>query len=245
MVGGTSRSTGSCGATSGGEAVFRVTLSGASTDLFVTTFASWNTVVYVRRDCCDGAEIACNDDYDASTMSAVTLRALPAGTYYVIVDSGASAGSVTVDIYGRSAKTQAGDTCGNVDTTTLLHSGSISSSVCGTQDNYTGTCFSASPSNRELVYWFRVDTTTTATFSTCSGMSCGDTTLTLRTLCNTSSGMSEVACGDDNCANASCGMPTTTQSSLSATLTPGVYYLIVGSRGASCAPFTLTASGIP
>ena len=35
------------------------------------------------------------------------------------------------------------------------------------------------------------------------------------------------------------------QASLTASLAPGVYYLIVGSRGSTCAPFTLTATGIP
>jgi hypothetical protein len=245
VASGVSRHTGSCGTTTGSEAVFNVTLTGASTDLFVTTFASWNTVLYVRRDCCEGAELACNDNYDASGNSTLTLHALPAGHYYVIVDSGATAGPVTVDIYGKATKALAGDTCGNLDITSMLHSGSISSTVCGTQDNYTGSCFSASPSNRELVYWFRVDATTTASFSTCSGTTCGDTTLTLRSLCNTSSGMSEVACGDDSCSNPTCATLATIQSSVTATLAPGVYYLIVGSRGSSCAPFTLTASGIP
>ncbi len=225
--------------------MFRVVLSGASTDLFITTQATWDSVIYVRSGCCFGNELACNDDYDASGNSSLTLHALPAGTYYVVVDSGsASPGTVAVDIYGKATKPLAGDTCANLDTTNYLHAGTVNSATCGTQDNYTGSCL-ATTTQRELIYWFRIDTATTAMFSTCTGMSCGDTTLTLRSLCNTSSGSSEVACGDDTCTNASCGLGTNIQSSITTALNPGVYYLIVGSRGSSCMPFTLTASGIP
>jgi hypothetical protein len=249
MATGASHYTGSCGSTGGPEAVLKVNLSGASTDLFITTYGSWNTVVYVRSGCCDGAELGCNDNYDASGLSALTLHGLAAGTYYVFVDSTTgSGGSVDVDIYGRSNTALPGDTCGNLDTAgTYLHAGSIDGTTCGYTSQYNGgSCIApTTPTNRDLVYWFRIDTSTTATFSTCSGMTCGDSTLVLRSICNATTAGREVGCSDDSCSNTTCASPNSQQSTLTVGLGPGLYYLIVGSRGTSCMPFTLTTTGIP
>jgi hypothetical protein len=65
----------------------------ASTDFSETTF---DTVLYLRDGACDGAEIACHDDVDLpgnNLRSHLIVPALPAGTYYLIIDgSSASPG---------------------------------------------------------------------------------------------------------------------------------------------------------
>jgi hypothetical protein len=247
VTSGTSAYTGSCGITNGAESIFRVTLTGASTDLFITTHGNWDTVVYVRNGCCNGVELGCNDDYDTSGLSALTLHALPAGTYYVFVDSTmGSGGAVDVDIYGRGTTSLPGDTCGNLDTTTYLHAGTINGTLCSyTQQYNTASCLTGGVSTtRDLVYWFRVDASTTATFSTCSGSTCSDTAIYLRSICNATTAAREVGCADDGCSNTTCAVPNTLQSTMTVGLGPGIYYLIVASRG-TCGPFTLAVSGIP
>jgi hypothetical protein len=86
-------------ANTAGERVFTYRLAAPgnlrfSTDSPMTNF---DTVLYVRRDACMSAEIACNDDGVGATTSLTStaiLRDQPAGVYFVFVDGyGARAGN--------------------------------------------------------------------------------------------------------------------------------------------------------
>jgi len=92
--------TGSCGDTSGYEATLTFTLT-AMSDVFITTHQAGavDTVLYVRECDCGGTEVACNDDADGRSTSALQLT-LAAGTYNVFVDTAAATGqTIPVDVY--------------------------------------------------------------------------------------------------------------------------------------------------
>lgn len=90
---------GSCGGSTGPEAVFLVTLAGTS-DLHVDTEgSSIDTVLYVRSGGCAGAELACNDELRGGVgWSRLELRALPAGDYAIVVDAVAGGGTVVLHV---------------------------------------------------------------------------------------------------------------------------------------------------
>jgi hypothetical protein len=76
-----------CASTAGGERIYVFVLGSTadvtvSTDLPGTTF---DVIPYVREDCEDSAtEVGCSDD---GAGDDIALTALPAGTYFVILDS--------------------------------------------------------------------------------------------------------------------------------------------------------------
>jgi hypothetical protein len=78
---------GNCASTTGGELVYAFVLP-MTADVTVTTElagTSYDSIPYVREICDDGTtELACEDVGAGDTL---VLPALPAGTYYVIVDS--------------------------------------------------------------------------------------------------------------------------------------------------------------
>jgi hypothetical protein len=78
---------GACASTTGGEAVFALILT-ATADVTVTTElagTTYDTVLHVRQDCTDRtSEVGCLDGGSGDTL---VLPALPAGTYFVVVDS--------------------------------------------------------------------------------------------------------------------------------------------------------------
>ena len=101
------------------------------------------------------------------------------------------------------------------------------------------------------VYYFVLDASSTVvTFSTCTN-TCIDTVLYVRDVCTTTS--TQKSCNDNFCSpglGAMCsGPPNPVQSRTTATLGPGVHYLIVdshsGAPAASCGSFTITPTGVP
>ena len=90
---------GSCGGSSGPEAVFLLTLAEIS-DLHVDTEgSSIDTVLYVRAGGCSGAEVGCNDELRAgSGWSRLEERSLPAGDYAILVDAAAGGGTVVLHL---------------------------------------------------------------------------------------------------------------------------------------------------
>jgi hypothetical protein len=79
---------GSCAGTTGGEIVYAFELPATADVLVDTTLAGTNydTVLHVRVDSCEDAanEVGC---LDRGVGDDLELPALPAGTYFVIVDS--------------------------------------------------------------------------------------------------------------------------------------------------------------
>jgi hypothetical protein len=92
LVGMYSVSNGDCGGSAGPDTVFRLVVGSRSrvtitTDLPGTeSFA--DTVIYLRTTCSDAStEIACDDDSGTGAFAELTIAELPAGTYFVVVDS--------------------------------------------------------------------------------------------------------------------------------------------------------------
>jgi putative metal-binding protein len=78
-----------CQRAAGPEALVRLVLEADSDVTLATDGSDFDTVLYVR-DSCDGAEIGCSDNRSLAQGwldSRLWLKALPAGTYYVVVDA--------------------------------------------------------------------------------------------------------------------------------------------------------------
>ncbi len=246
---GASTNQGSCGGGDAPEAVYKLELTTKS-DLFVATHGTgFNTVLYVRDGCC-GPEIACNDDADAHSTSAISQRGLDPGTYYIYVDGATSgdAGAFTVDIYAMPAATNAAETCGNP---LPLAAGATTGNTCGFQDDYSppdGCSMAVAGANGlDQVYYFVLDQKTSVTFSTCDN-TCIDTVLYVRDVCNENS--AQTVCDDDSCRASGACQPdgNTVQSHIATTLAAGIHYLFLDTFAAAqvpCGDFTITATGIP
>lgn len=96
------QSTASCPTTPGPEVAFRLVTT-VTKDLLLSldsagTEADWDPVLYVRSTTCVGTQVGCNDDGDGTLKSKLTLAALPAGTYFVFVDSAGSSGAFELTV---------------------------------------------------------------------------------------------------------------------------------------------------
>jgi hypothetical protein len=240
---------GSCGGGDGPESVFRLVLTQIS-DVFVTSHGTgFDTVVYMRSDCC-GAEIGCNDDADSRHTSVLSPRALPPGVYDIFID-GARAdqmGAFTVDIYATPSSDVASDNCGSAGRIAAL---AVSGTTCGLADDFSPLvgCLVAPPTTgADAVYYFVLDApATVVTFSTCTN-TCIDTVLFIRDICTVPG--SQTACNDDFCRPDSCPAGAgPTQSRVTATLPPGVHYLALDSHlsgpANTCGSFTISSTGVP
>jgi len=76
---------GSCGGLSSNDVVYVMNLSTrADVDINTCSGTSWDTVLYLRRDSCEGNDIICNDNGCGSQSRISTV--LDPGTYYIFVD---------------------------------------------------------------------------------------------------------------------------------------------------------------
>jgi hypothetical protein len=244
--------TGTCGG-SGSEAVLSVTVDRTS-DLFIATHASSiDTVVYVRACACDGAELGCNDDADGLTSSALQLTGVPPGTYNVFVDSKAAVTEmVTVDVYATAAGA-ASDRCGH-PTPIAAGTTAIDGETCAFANDYdlntvVGSCpFPNAGDAQDRVYYFHVATETEVTLSGCNPMNTMDTALYVRGSCEDRRPVNQVACNDDGCPGGMmCGGGFS--SSVTVTLSPGLYYLILDGYADTdwpcpCGNFSIAVTGI-
>lgn len=98
----TATGTASCPTTPGGEVAFRLVVPQVI-DLLVSldnpgTTELWDPVLYVRSATCVGTQVGCNDDANGGAKSELVLGALPAGTYFIFVDSAGSSGAFEITI---------------------------------------------------------------------------------------------------------------------------------------------------
>jgi hypothetical protein len=251
---GSSSDRGTCGGHQAPEAVFKLVLT-AKSDVFVTTHGtSFDTVIYMRSGGCCGSEVACNDDADNRKTSVLASRGVGPGTYFIFVDgaNGGASGDFTVDIYATPTTINATDTCGSP---ARIANMPVTGTTCGMNDDFTpnmGCLVGPGTTSGDGVYYFVLDATSTAvSFSTCTN-TCIDTVLYTRDVCTTAA--TQKSCNDNFCAPPAVGSMCTgplnpVQSRTTATLGPGVHYLIVdshsGGPGTSCGSFTVTATGVP
>ena len=92
-------SVGTCGGTSGPDAVYSFTTD-RPLDLTAsvsTTTGTYRPVVYLRSTTCTGTQVACAIAATAGGTASLTVQTLPAGTYFLWVDSAtATGGAYTV-----------------------------------------------------------------------------------------------------------------------------------------------------
>jgi hypothetical protein len=233
-------STGSCGG-AGSEHTLTFTLPAAS-DVFITTHqaGSIDTVIYVRSCSCAGTEVACNDNADGRTTSALHLTNLPSGTYDVFVDSASAAmgTSIPVDIYISAPGTES-DRCGNP---TFIPAAStfVSGSTCGFTDDATtvpvaGDCPFLPGPGVDRIYYFYLPTSRTISMNACNSGTVFDTLLFARNVCTDSGLASQVGCDDDGCSGMdSCAAGR--RSSHTQTLGPGLFYFFADGYGDPACP---------
>lgn len=222
--------TATCGGVAGEDIVFQYTLS-ETQDVFINTFGTdFDTVLYVQSTCGGGTELGCSDDAANGYQSELILLDQPAGgPYYIVLDSffvldTPAEGDYVLDVYFSTPSLFEGDACGDpeyidIATVTTIEGDTTPWWWFNARDD-TLTC-SGDPGGLDMVYYFVVDqfdAPLTVTFATC-GTTGWDTILDLRSICDDSS--SSVECNDDNCGVGEY------QSSLTATLSAGVYYLWV------------------
>jgi hypothetical protein len=81
---------GSCGGNAGQDVVHAISFPGRLKELRVDTIGSAiNTILYLRGDACDAADIACNDDDQSAPNqnSRLVVPNLDAGSYFLVVDT--------------------------------------------------------------------------------------------------------------------------------------------------------------
>ncbi|MFO0710021.1 MAG: putative metal-binding motif-containing protein [Sandaracinus sp.] len=249
-----SSTSGSCGGGSGAEATLSFSISSTS-DVFITTHQSLrDTVIYVRQCACvGGPEMGCNDDANGVTSSALALSDLAPGTYNVFIDTKTpSSQAITVDLFINDATLEA-DRCGqpfslNPGTTTLT------GNTCGYQNDYdnqvvagpTACPFAAGGDAEDVLVYFVVPTARMVTVSGCTGTAY-DQVLYLRNNCVDGTLGAQLACSDDNCGAVSGMCDSTAASSISAMLSPGIYYMFIdgyGGPSCNCGNFSLAITGL-
>ena len=146
-----------CSASTGGREVFyRLQITARSEVTLRAT--GFDTVLYLRRDTCTGAQVACNDDEDlAHGVTGSLLRAtLDPGTYYVVLDGWDAAAFGDFTLTTTITPAPANDTCAGAQvipfvTTTAGGGGTvIRGTLAGASDDYTGGC--GDTGGRDVVY---------------------------------------------------------------------------------------------
>jgi hypothetical protein len=216
----------------GVDVVFYFDVATTSDAFLHTSGSPIDTVLYASRTC-GGNDLGCSDDVippggegePVNLDSALALRSLPPGRYYVVLDTYRPEGAGPYDLHVYITPSDAeGDRCGNP---VRISSGTtvVDGDTCTYGNEYSGSCGGARA--QERVYWFAVGDDRTIELSTCNAMTGLDTVLYLRTDCPATD--SELACShdDDTC------FPFV-QSRLGMPLGPGLYFLVVD--GADLAP---------
>ncbi len=233
---------GACGGTTGRDVVFQYTLT-ETTDVFVASYGSaFDTVVYARSSCGGGADIECNDDSEIGSadclQSEINMLSQAAGTYYIFLDGYSSfdSGNYELQVYMSEPSARAGDACGeplhfDINSATTVDGNTCSFWLIDFRDD--DRACGRGTAGYDMVYYFEITDPGSYTFETC-GTADWDTILELRTACNDSA--SSVSCNDDGCS-------TGTQSSITATLTAGWYYLwLDGFSEDACGSFDITVT---
>lgn len=147
--------TGTCSApmSLGKDAVFSLTLD-QSHDVTVTTTPASGVqpLVYLRAGACEsGSELLCRDTFGVT--STVKLKALPAGTYWLILDSydPASAGGVDVNVQLDPPTPPGNETCGTAQSLDT-DGGVVTVDLSTADDDDQGSCNANAFDAPEVVY---------------------------------------------------------------------------------------------
>ncbi|MFN7133186.1 MAG: hypothetical protein ACK4N5_13995, partial [Myxococcales bacterium] len=229
---------GLCGG-NGRDVVYRFTLSSpkdfAATVTAVTT--GMRPVIYLATACGGGTELRCNTSGTGASAT-ITHQELPAGTYYLWVDStaGFPQGQFSLQVSASEPPPPvAGDTCGNPLTLSFNSAGNatVTGTTAGAKADYTSvTC---SSTGADVVYTFTTPFTGPFSATVTPHVGTGHRpALYLLSRCPRQTSGDEVACAT---ASSSGGTGTLSLGSLPA----GTYFLVVDGVSGSGA-FDLSAS---
>jgi hypothetical protein len=226
---------GPCAGFGGLDVVHSFTLGEPSDVLLHTAGSSFDTAIYMSATC-GASDRGCGDDFIGGGVgwSMMTVPGLAAGTYYVVVDGGSSAGAgdYALTMYA-SPPGAAGDRCGfplYIPST----GGSVSTDLCYFTGDAEGSCGGAGP---EAMYLFSMPVAGTVTFSTCNSDTHADTVLYVRSACDDAG--TELGCNDQPAAG--CFL-TAGGSVLTVSLTAGAYFLFVDVASGACGTVRIDVS---
>ncbi len=201
--------------------------------------ATWDTGIYVRRDSCNGTEVACNDDACSSLQSEATFNAEPGKIYYFFIDgySATSFGAYTLNITGASLEPAVtNDHCTSpilINSLPYSHASNTCTAV-NSRTNCVG------PTSRDVFYTLNLATCQTVTVTTC-GSTCFDTAIEVLTG-GSCPGTTQVACNDDNY----CGGDFTLRSTVTFDAVAGQnYYIVLHGFSTSAGRYQLDVTGVP
>ncbi len=225
--------TASCGSTAASPDVVYVLSVPQTSKLHVDTWGSaYDSVLHIKKDSGSGAEIGCNDDSTNvggqwSLQSALDVTVGP-GTYYIIVDGYSSAASGEFALHveiGDPANENNDAAAGAIDVTST-NGGTFVGSTSGRANDIDATCaYSAAGDNAYVLTLTSTRTVNVNTFG-----SAFDTVVHIR---SGSGNGTQVACNDD-----SGGL----QSSVSASLGAGTYYIWVDGYSSNSGNYTVNIS---
>jgi hypothetical protein len=180
--------------------------------------ADYDTIVGVYTGCCGALTlVVCNDD-SCGLQSSVTFAATAGTTYFISVGGFSTA-------TGTFAMALIGPAVGCVPDFVVSGAGAYPGNTTAAADDCPGAF------GPDHVYQVCIPSAGNWTFSTCTGTAF-DTVLFLGTSCCDGS----LAVNDD-----SCGL----QSSITANLTPGIYFVTVEGFGGAAGAYTLTITAPP
>jgi len=214
---------GACGGSGGKDRVFYLLLPNDADVEIATAGSDFDTVLYVRRDDCDGTEVYCDDDGGFSLDSVISAM-LPAGEYFIFLDgysSGADGDfqlSVSVLELPPVIPVTGNDQCGGaVD---VSAGGCYGGDTSGMADDYAGSSCGSS-GGKDVVFIMTLTSTRTVRMDT-NNSAIHDTILYVR---DGSCTGTELECDDDD----GDGMLSLIERSFS----PGTYYIFVDGYSSS------------
>ena len=235
---GSSTDHGSCGGDKAPEAVFKLVLTREERRVRHHPRHGFDTVIYMRSGNCCGSEVACNDDADNRKTSVLTSRGVRPGHLLHLRRRRQrrsqrrlhrrhlrDAGDDQRHRQLRQPRAHRQPTGHGHD---LRYERRLHADM--------GCLVAPATTSGDGVYYFVLDANSTVvTFSTCTN-TCIDTVLYMRDVCTTTSTPNQKSCNDNFCAPATdsmCAPGPPVQSRTTATLGPGVHYLVVDSHSAA------------
>jgi hypothetical protein len=231
-VGSTNDGSASCGSSSTSPDVWFSFTAQQNCTLAVDTCGSgYDTVLSIHTGCpgTSSNQLACNDD-SCGLQSRVSISATGGATYLIrVAGFNGQTGAFTLNV-SCAAPEPTSDACA---TAIPVVPGTYSGSTVGATNDGSASCGSSSTSP-DVWYVFTATESCRLRASTCSGTSF-DSVLSIHSACPGTTG-NQLACNDD-----SCGL----QSSVSANVMPGDYYIRVAGFNGATGSFALTVSCDP
>jgi hypothetical protein len=216
---------------SGPDVAFRIDLSQSGDLVLDSEGTQFDSVLYVRSGTCSGPEVGSNDDSLGRRTSRLVLAALPAGTYYAILDGKTVADRGDYVLSISSGFPPSNDTCASAEQIPVpaLETGSMRLAI----DDTNSTAEKCASSGPDVVFRFTLAEPRQLEFSTLGSQF--DTVLYLRS--DDCGSVANIACNDDG--SGSFGITSFIDDFASNPLPAGSYHLFLDSLDATDGDFTI------